>query len=213
MFVLWGFVTVQLTLSVGWVVIKIHEWQMQRKAMRNVLKAIKMGTDVDDLQAAINYEKSCLAAEKTWWQRILSWKALHGTLFFTSWVNIVGRIFFTPWNPDEWQCYTYPYYKPIDVPTKYNGSSVGELVPVPITDPRMENFPQYQITVMYSVGSIIGCFAVGTIYSCVAAAYHKRNKRTGSISDDKHRHQSSLPLAYSSLPEATIPAAPATTDY
>lgn len=98
-----SFVWVLGALSVGWVVINIHQGQIERQAMLNVQTALKVGqVPVDNLMAAIQQEKGRIAEGKSWLQRLCSWKALHGALFFTSWLNIAGRVFVTPVNPDQY---------------------------------------------------------------------------------------------------------------
>mmetsp|Transcript_25903 Transcript_25903/g.72537 ORF Transcript_25903/g.72537 Transcript_25903/m.72537 type:complete len:118 (-) Transcript_25903:168-521(-) len=98
--VLLSFVWTMGGLSIGWVVINIHQIRIERQAIRNVQEELKT-SPVCDLAAAIQKEKGRMADSKTWSQRLFSLKAFHGAVFFTSWLNIAGRIFATGFNTDE----------------------------------------------------------------------------------------------------------------
>mmetsp|Transcript_32632 Transcript_32632/g.83368 ORF Transcript_32632/g.83368 Transcript_32632/m.83368 type:complete len:289 (-) Transcript_32632:268-1134(-) len=188
--VLLSFVWVLGGLSVGWVVINIHQGQIERQAMLNVQTALKVGqVPVDNLMAAIQQEKGRIAEGKSWLQRLCSWKALHGALFFTSWLNIAGRVFVTPVNPDHWVCYTYPYYKPVDS-ADHVGAGTGELVPVPIHNPDYDNQPWARTGLtawglIMSLGSMAACFLVGAIYSYVAARHSSSRRAAGAAASPK----------------------------
>uniref|UniRef100_A0A7S1SL78 Uncharacterized protein n=1 Tax=Tetraselmis chuii TaxID=63592 RepID=A0A7S1SL78_9CHLO len=192
--VLISFVWVMGGLSIGWVVINIHQCQMERQALRRVQARVQSGEGkaAADLAGAIAAEKGRIAEEKGWAQRVFSWKALHGSLFFTSWLNIAGRLFVTGINPDEWVCYTYPFYKPVDS-KYYNGAGNATMVPVPIHDPNYSRLPWAKTGLLawgliFSVGSVAACFLVGALYSFVAT------RRMGS-SQARYESQPALDAA------------------
>ena len=100
-------------LSIGWVIINIHQVRTERTAIRNVQEDIKLSgatgaAAVTDLAAAIRKEKGRMADSKTWTERLFSLKALHGAIFFTSWLNIAGRVFATGFHTDRSELHSFP---------------------------------------------------------------------------------------------------------
>jgi hypothetical protein len=152
---------------------------MEREAIANVQEAMKAsGVPTHDLYNELRMEKARIAARKTWFQRLFSFKALHGSLFVVSWFNIAGRIFATPLSAmNNTMCYTYPYYKPF-----YTGNN-STLEPVPVHNPREDLLPWEQTGdtlwgIIMSFGIMAVCFVFGAVYSFFAscscsAAKHK----------------------------------------
>lgn len=131
-------------LTAGWVVIKVHEERMQRKALKNLEANIASGlASATNLEKAINVEKGKIASRKSCKERMLSLKALHGSLMFMSWYNIAGRIFASNQSGD-FNCYTYPVYKPINTleyATRGMNLAGEDLQMVPLEDPRYDRLP------------------------------------------------------------------------
>lgn len=80
-----------------------------------------------------------------------------------------------PSLPHSWQCYTFPYYKPIDT-VHFQGAGNHTLTPVPVTDPDYERLPWGQTGLVawglfLSVGPMAACFVFGAIYSLVAVRF------------------------------------------
>ena len=166
-------------LSLGWIAINFHQRGMERKAIANVQETMKItGVPVEDLVTELQNEKARIAASKSWFQRVFSLKALHGSLFVVSWFNIAGRVFATPVSEMNRRfCYTYPYYKPF-----YSGNTTLE--PVPLYNPIEAELPWAKTGdalwgIVMSFGLMAGCFLVGAVYSFVAA-------RSRSASAAKH---------------------------
>ena len=110
-------------LTIGWVVIVIHRNGVDRAAQAVVQQRLlererinakqpgTLGGDHDDLNELkdldlsnmLNDAKTDAANSKTFLQRLISLKALHGTMFFMSWMQITGRIFAS--NQSGAMCY------------------------------------------------------------------------------------------------------------
>ncbi len=71
-------------------------------------------------------------------ERMLSYKALHGALMFMSFVNLFGRLFASNQSGD-FTCHTFPYYKQVDSPKFQEADQ--PLTPVPLHDPNYAKLP------------------------------------------------------------------------
>ena len=167
--VLVSFLWVVGGLTVGWVVIKLHQLQMEGRV------AAVMDRELGDLrriQREVKFREMVEAARmevihnRSFSERMLSYKALHGALMFMSFINLFGRLFASNQSGD-FTCHTFPYYKQIDTP-KFQGAD-QPLTPVPLHDPHYEKLPWAHGIVWWglelSVGPLLFAFAVG---SCVA---------------------------------------------
>jgi hypothetical protein len=179
--VLFSFLYALGGLSIGWLVIKLYQSEMDMRAADNVQRIIKRHGLNGDLGDLLLLEKCNIAKERTWSERVSSWKTLHGVFMTTSFVNIFGRL--TATNPGEdFACYTYPVYKQIDTPA-FQGS--GKAVTfVPTTDPDYDKLPWagregIWVSVL-GAGPILVSFVFGIIYSCFAAKMSRRNVDTSS---------------------------------
>jgi hypothetical protein len=132
------FAMVLIGLSVGWIVIKFHEAVMAKKAADGVKLKYKNGfADGDDLNDLLNKEKGIVAANKTFRERMLSWKTLHGVAMTISWANLAPRLFASNQSGD-FSCHTYPVEKPINT-ARYTHN--GNLTFVPENSPSYERVP------------------------------------------------------------------------
>ncbi|KAI8915677.1 hypothetical protein EDD86DRAFT_1539 [Gorgonomyces haynaldii] len=137
--VLSSFVWVILGLTFGWIAINIHQKLITQKATERVESKINQGEPCKQLEQMIATEKNNITAEKTFSQRMLSYKTLHGVLMVISWFghfgNFVGRIGVMK----EFTCHTYPVYKQVNSP-EFQGAD-KPLTQVPIHDPRYSRLP------------------------------------------------------------------------
>ncbi|KAJ3412657.1 hypothetical protein HDV05_000407 [Chytridiales sp. JEL 0842] len=170
--VLFSFIWVIGGLCVGWVVISFHQWILQTRAVANVESflhttqqgRLEPGQRLGDL---IAQEKGKIIERRTFKEKMLSYKALHGIVMFLSWVNIAGRIFVTPIDPSGFTCHTYPVYKP-----GYSLSSKDTLTAVPSYNPLYPRQPwanrEGTWMVMLFFGPVVAAIIVGAIYSYFA---------------------------------------------
>jgi len=186
-------------LTIGWVVIVIHRNGVDRAAQAVVQQRLlerertnakqpgTLGGDHDDpnelkdldLPKMLNDAKTDAANSKTFLQRLISLKALHGTMFFMSWMQITGRIFASNQSGD-FTCHTYPVYKPIDAPQVPEGAD-EQLMLVPTEDPDYDRLPWAAAgpvawTMQIIVGSLVGAVVVGAVVSWRASV---RGRRAG----------------------------------
>jgi len=179
--VLVSFIWVLGGLILGWFIIKVHQNQMLAGALEIVDSWVTEGKlKGRPLAVAVEKAKEQIAMRKTWQQRVISYKAAHGILMVLSWWNIAGRIAFTPIN-DEFTCYTYPVYKPVNAPyytTAELGLDLAGKPPgfVPILNPEGEKGPWKKVPgkevgwaiIMFSFPVLLGV-GVGVAYSMWAA--------------------------------------------
>ena len=140
--VLVSFTWVLCGLSFGWIAIKFHQIQMEREIYRLVNYKIIQSTESEDetfsIENLINDTRKRIAQDRTFCERILSYKALHGALMFTSFINVAGRtVAFN--GTGDFSCHTYPYYKQINT-SKFNGLGQS-LTAVPLHDPKFDKLP------------------------------------------------------------------------
>eukprot|EP00123_Amoebidium_parasiticum_P005561 comp16722_c1_seq1/m.15016 comp16722_c1_seq1/g.15016 ORF comp16722_c1_seq1/g.15016 comp16722_c1_seq1/m.15016 type:complete len:298 (-) comp16722_c1_seq1:505-1398(-) len=178
-------------MSVAWFLINLHQIFMNRQAAWNVQEAIKLhgmdnGTTLEEM---LNAEKGRIAESKSFRQRMISLKALHGIIMFVSWMNIAGRIFASNQSGD-FTCHTYPVYKQIDTPV-FQGAG-KPLTLVPLNDPQYAAKPWAKTglvgwSVALSVGPFLAAALVGAVFSYVAARRQMAKKRLanemGSFAD------------------------------
>jgi hypothetical protein len=137
--VLVGFLFVLLGLTLGWACIKLHQQAMERKVFEEVQMRVNDKPDASvNIFKSIQDARRCVADTQTIAERVLSYKAAHGALMFTSWFNVAGRLFGSNQSGD-FTCHTYPVYKQLDSP-KFKGANAS-LTYVPIEDPAYEKLP------------------------------------------------------------------------
>ncbi|KAJ3335305.1 hypothetical protein HDU93_005899 [Gonapodya sp. JEL0774] len=175
-----SFLYVLLGMSAGWFAINIHQIQMTHKASAHVEEMIKLeGPDTlgkfGSLERAIQMEKGKIALGKSFRERILSYKALHGAFMVTSLMNVIGRVFVTPLSSD-FTCYTTNYYKQID--TKHFAGASAPLTPVAETDPNFMKLPWAKMglggwAVALGLGPFLGSFIMGMMVVVLEARFRK----------------------------------------
>ena len=159
------FLFVLLGLTLGWTCIKLHQQYVERAVLEAVQKrvdsvpCVNLANEMRD--ARINILESRTIA-----QRILSYKAAHGALMFTSWFNVAGRLFGSNQSGD-FTCHTYPVYKQLDSP-RFKGANAS-LTYVPIEDPAYRELPWAFSLVGWSLClgllPLVAAFGFGWVYS------------------------------------------------
>jgi hypothetical protein len=97
----------------------------------------------------------------------------------TSWFNIAGRIFASDISK-EFECYTYPVYKQLDM-LQGDYSNSTEWVPVPETDPNYARLPWAQTGMVgWATALSIGPMVLSILVGSVVAYYAAKNAPTPS---------------------------------
>jgi hypothetical protein len=144
--VLWSFLWVGMGLTVGWFLINLHQIKLLRNATREVEKDLQKGKAIEgSLEEMIATAKGNILERRSFKERFFSLKAAHGIMFVVSYLNIVGRLFASNQSGD-FQCHTYPVYKPIESQATFNGANLTapytlEDLIVPGKDPNFSRLP------------------------------------------------------------------------
>lgn len=179
--IMFFFVILLLSLAIGWISIKFHENVMMKESYTRVdgmLNYILESRGVDDniileklnlieptkinLLQLVNSQKSQIASEKTFTQRLFSFKALHGMMMALSWWQLFGNamarnVF------HEFTCWTQPAWKNVT-----NG--VVEFVPLENPDYKFSApGAEMKFFSLVSAGTISSVIIVGILYSYFAA--------------------------------------------
>merc|ERR1712100_714488 len=106
---------------------------------------------------------------RKWYERLFSFKALHGYFMTLAWYQMAGRAGVT--NPfDSWEhCYVYPVYKDL--------GDNGELVLLPgVSDEQKTQ--QVLFAAYVTIPALIAFAFIGIVYSFISSIYqnHKKNK-------------------------------------
>ena len=160
--VLISFVCVLGGITFGWICIKWHQAQMERR----VWQSSGAFTEKSFQEA-----RRAIANECGWLDRLFSAKAAHGMFMFVSFVNILGRLGASDQSGD-FVCYTYPVYKPLNS-AKYQGYNQS-LTPVPVHDPNYAALPWSNSDLYWglelSMGPLAAAFVVGAMFSYYCAS-------------------------------------------
>eukprot|EP00775_Hariotina_reticulata_P011295 gene11295-11445_t len=172
----------------AWILIIFHEMKMDRLATANVQQAINKvgGIPQGSLRDMIAAEKGRIAASKTFRQRMLSIKAVHGAIMFTSWINIAGRIFASNQSGD-FTCHTYPVYKKMNTP--HGNFADQPLTLVPLHDPKFRKLPWARLGlagwgVVMFVAPFIGAIAIGALVAWLGARRSAKGITAAVQADD-----------------------------
>lgn len=177
-----SFVWVLGGLCVGWVIIKLHQSRMAAAAVARVqAQQLAAGEPAKDLGAALAAAAADIAASKGFAARFFSLKAAHGVIFFVSWINVSGRIFASD-QRQQYTCFTYPVFKPID--SKHFAGAGAPLTLLPPHDPGFARLPWARLglagwALVMLFAPAAGAAAVGAAYSALTArAARKQAART-----------------------------------
>jgi len=177
-------------LSVGWLIIKIYQIQINNAVTKMVEKSIHKMQIIDktfNLKQLYTMTTMQYLNTRTWKQRFISFKTIHGILMLLSWFGIAGRIFASDQSGD-FTCYTYPVYKPVNTDRGGSNSSKGmdledePLQLVPQDDPEYDRLPWANQEIAWAVRGfftplIIGA-VVGLIWTYVESRRAKKNGYT-----------------------------------
>lgn len=180
-----SFAILLIGLSIGWPLINIHQYFLNKEAMRKVeseFNSAEMAVALK-LEAKINEAKSKIIEQRSIYQRIFSFKTLHGSLMIVSWLNLAGRAFSTPPTKD-FECYTMPVFKNV-TSRHYTPTNSSSLELVPIMDPKYLRLPwansETSFGLKFSLLPFLGCFLIAALYSL----YFKRTKLTSRANESR----------------------------
>jgi len=186
-------------LTIGWIVILAYKQKMNSNAtqlvQQKLVEGTKEGKTLDpnriDLKAMHEAAMTELNDAKTFWQRMISLKTLHGVLFFVSWFQIAGRMFASNQSGD-FTCYTYPVYKPIDTAEGDYGTTDDNndtIVMVPENDPNWDHLPWSNGVVAWCMALIFGSAAiallVGAVWTYILVRQQKRRAQLQQNNSDE----------------------------
>lgn len=164
------FSVLMIEIATAWPIIKLHQSKIDQKALIQAGAQLAKAPlpEGKTLEGVIKQAKMEIVNKKTCFQRFFSYKALHGILMVMSWGSIAGRIFASNQSGD-FQCHTYPVYKPINAmagPTKGMDLAGQPLELVPRIDPRYDRLPWAAIgevtwSIMLVFAWFLGCAIVG----------------------------------------------------
>lgn len=186
--VLTAFSGVLIGLTIGWCAIVIHRYQLQNRALEVVTMKLNKGSKLPEggIAQAFGEAKKEIVESKTFMQRLISLKTLHGVLFFMSWFNIAGRIFASNQSGD-FTCNTYPIYKPINT-VEFEG--VGKpLTLVTSFNPEAYRLPWVRVggDTVWALITIGGAMlvALGWLALTYYLGIQRERKRTAEVVDEE----------------------------
>ncbi len=150
------------TLTVGFIVIRIHQQRVQQKMLKSVFRQLKEEPKLTFDEAKQRAAESVFGRPISFAERFFSLKALHGLTMACSWYMMFGRAIVT--NPaTQWQgCWTYPALKALDA----NGMPIL----VPAEDPQYSLRGHETMFFFSVVAPAVALFiVVGVIWSFAAA--------------------------------------------
>ena len=187
--VLVSFIICLVGLAIGWMLALAHRITLTSHAVECLEIDIKNGTKVTFLKRMIDNKKSEIMANRTFVQRLFSYKTFHGMFMFMSWFNITGRIFASD-QSGEFTCYTYPVFKPVN--STYGPPAGMDLADKPIEivpelNPNYNRLPwannELGWGMYFSVVLLAGAFIVGMIWSVFVS------KDCNKLCDKKENHR------------------------
>ncbi|KAI8903265.1 hypothetical protein EDD86DRAFT_214965 [Gorgonomyces haynaldii] len=138
---------------------------------RKALKLLEL-SDKKDFQTEFFRLKGQITAAKSFRERLLSLKTLHGLSMLVSRINIVGRIFVTPLRSD-FECLTYPVYKQVDS-TEFKGLN-QPLTQVPVHNPNYNKQPWANREVGWMMMLLWGPVGAGLLFAIVYSWFMTRS--------------------------------------
>lgn len=172
-----SFAITLIGLTVGYIVISIHQFVINKRAFLNAQKILKE-TQVVSLQELIEKCKAEIIQTRSVFERVISYKTVHGCFMLASWLNIAGRVFIT--NPfRDFACYTTAVYKNVPSPHFTPGTNATVSF-VPAVDPNYERTPWANKEVAWGIqlsfGPVVGGLLIAIAYGLfVQRIYRKRS--------------------------------------
>ncbi|KAJ3410414.1 hypothetical protein HDV05_003825 [Chytridiales sp. JEL 0842] len=175
-----SFIHVMIGLGFGWFVIGLHQQNVKKAALERLQqRLLAQGGTLEPSQTIpelLAEETAAHVNSKTFLQRVLSLKMMHGLSMVISWVNISGRIPASRFT-NNYTCHTYPVYKPgYNVEKGYEQQWPFTLVPT--SDPVYTRTPWANSELRWYL--IMGAFplvvglAVGITWAYFAARRQER---------------------------------------
>jgi hypothetical protein len=179
-------------LTVGWIAILMYKIGVEQKVLGETQKRLTSKSKDEaqiNLQQLMDESKTHVLRGMTWKERFISLKTVHGTMFFISWFQITGRIFASD-QSGNFDCYTYPVYKPI--PTT-EGDFTDTVTFVPTHDPNWDELPWSKNgPVAWCMSLIFGSMAfallVGAIWTYFDVRYVQKQQERG-MNADNHKEE------------------------
>ena len=161
--ILISFLYVLVGMTIGWLLIKIHQIKIFNQVLNNLNEKMKHKyiNDTINLKDDINKELEFISNNKSWKDRFFSLKTFHGLFMFLSWLNITGRIFASDQSGD-FTCYTYPIYKP-----EFTNFTQGDLELVPVENPNYDRLPWGNDELGWSMYLFFGPLIFGLIFGLI----------------------------------------------
>eukprot|EP01125_Pyxidicula_operculata_P019421 TRINITY_DN704_c0_g1_i1.p1 TRINITY_DN704_c0_g1~~TRINITY_DN704_c0_g1_i1.p1 ORF type:complete len:261 (-),score=16.18 TRINITY_DN704_c0_g1_i1:55-837(-) len=169
------FIFLLVTLTIGWLVIRLHTQKMEEEAFRRIDTIVQSQKISEPIAKLFAEQKMNIANEKTFKERLFSYKALHGLMMVFCWYQMLGRTMVTNPVPGP-GCWTYPAFK----------SSNGEAMFIPAEDPHYA-FQGKELSFILSVSipSFIFFMLFGVVYSWVAARRAKSEEKVLLLNQEK----------------------------
>jgi hypothetical protein len=179
-------------LTVGWIAILMYKIGVEQKVLGETQKRLTSKSKDEaeiNLQQLMDESKTHVLRSMTWKERFISLKTVHGTMFFISWFQITGRIFASD-QSGNFDCYTYPVYKPI--PTT-EGDFTDTVTFVPTHDPNWDELPWSKNgPVAWCMSLIFGSMAfallVGAIWTYFDVRYVQKQQEK-EMDADNHKEE------------------------
>eukprot|EP00009_Paramoeba_aestuarina_P009472 CAMPEP_0201531522 /NCGR_PEP_ID=MMETSP0161_2-20130828/47917_1 /ASSEMBLY_ACC=CAM_ASM_000251 /TAXON_ID=180227 /ORGANISM="Neoparamoeba aestuarina, Strain SoJaBio B1-5/56/2" /LENGTH=266 /DNA_ID=CAMNT_0047934483 /DNA_START=16 /DNA_END=813 /DNA_ORIENTATION=+ len=163
------FLFLLIGMSIGWLVIRVHQANMQEEAEKRVDQKLKENKDLladSSVSELVAEAKTEIADSKTLMQRFFSLKALHGFCMAFAWYQLFGRAFTV--NPgDDFSCYTYPAYK--------RPEDHDDQIYVPLEDDDWEDRSTAGFVSMVTLPAVAVFIVVGFVMSFY---YARKGKKT-----------------------------------
>ena len=175
-------------LTIGWFLIRLHQYKMQRKTLQVVTEKMNAGMKVKtDLASLLREESQLITRQRTFYQNVFSYKMFHACFMITSWINIAGRVFSTNLG-QSFTCYTIPAYKPISTTHGDFRSTSDCLQPVQTYVADFNKLPWGMISltlwsVILSIVPFLAVFLIYAIYIKLSSKCRKENKSLQHVAE------------------------------
>mmetsp|Transcript_16091 Transcript_16091/g.28114 ORF Transcript_16091/g.28114 Transcript_16091/m.28114 type:complete len:323 (+) Transcript_16091:145-1113(+) len=196
-----SFAAVMGGLTIGWIAILVYKLGVDNKVMAEAQERLMNVTNTKDdaknqkvnLSELLEESKQHVLSSMSWKDRFISLKTVHGVLFFVSWFQIAGRMFASD-QSGNFDCYTYPVYKPI-VTTE--GDFTDTVTFVPTNDPDWNSLPWSNGVVAWCMmlifGSLVAALIVGAIWTYFDVKRAQKTSAEAKESEEKKDNDSPLP--------------------
>ena len=147
-----------------------------------------------DLKQIRHSEMSKILKNRSWSQRLFSLKTVHGCLMLLSYFGIAGRIFASNQSGD-FQCYTYPVYKPVNTDEYKTAGMDLEDMPlqlVPVEDPDYARLPWAGNEKAWAVRGFFTPIILGAVIASIWTYFGAKWDRNNKISSGSNYSSTSM---------------------